>query len=819
DLSEREAERKARRLQLLPLSTTPEEDASTNDTLADFLIHRARRIDAETGLETLLPELIVPFIDTSEDVKGWFISTLLPLSRLNYELYPESGRNLTLAEFEGLEGNSGVDTLLSYAKQGDDETLEDSIHVARDLKNVVGPWIWGSNRNKRRKLGELPKKASNRDWSTVYAWLVSEATTKFLPVAQALEHWNGPGDVDLGGYDGTSLSSHASDEQRRQYAGSALQAIYNISETSADAIITTNRILSCIASRIGLDPPPDLPSSVTQLASVDSDVQRLAESARTDIPSNHAFAADTALTTPTPQSLSFLHAVLLSSFLVHDVGQDVNVRQLAELCLYGDEATQTLALHKTLHTIPNGRKRDKQSLRQIRERLLWLHSWGTLTSGDYRDDSIASCGLYCRVRISIIETEFLRTLLYNSEYRLAVELYSPLRKTRPLDTTIVEETVLDSAMHFYDNATNGNKNRGGMKKAEDIIKAFYPAELPESASLKRATKLLDATHALSFYSLKLQRGIPFQPVNIRVAQDPVNLLNKVLEQNPKSYTKLDDLISIGQNFAQAGLLDQNHDEATHSSGQLSKIENRIKVMAIEAALAEDDFETAYSYVMNRLSPLYAEGSQPVNGRTTVDDFSWRAAFQAGRYRSGSTTTKHPNAASPTANPEIRRLEMRMELLSQALLLSPSAALSEVLGVWRRCEEEMNVLYAQETEAEDDWDDRGDRKIPGQFINSVTTMGRKGDSRGGGEEAPMGLFDVARGAAFALKKTAFPFGGRVARGRTPGAETHATEEDGFGTEEERVRKRDMVSNMVTGGLASGIGWVLGAAPVPEGQSRE
>jgi CO/xanthine dehydrogenase Mo-binding subunit len=29
---------------------------------------------------------------------------------------------------------------------------------------------------------------------------------------------------------------------------------------------------------------------------------------------------------------------------------------------------------------------------------------------------------------------------------------------------------------------------------------------------------------------------------------------------------------------------------------------------------------------------------------------------------------------------------------------------------------------------------------------------------------------------------------------------------------RVRRRDMIANTVTGGLASGIGWMLGATPV-------
>jgi hypothetical protein len=90
-----------------------------------------------------------------------------------------------------------------------------------------------------------------------------------------------------------------------------------------------------------------------------------------------------------------------------------------------------------------------------------------------------------------------------------------------------------------------------------------------------------------------------------------------------------------------------------------------------------------------------------------------------------------------------------------------------------------------------------------------------------EEAPMGLFDVARGAARALSKNAFPLHSALSSPTTAADPTHTRgrpSEDGSISSaageqgEGRIRKRDMVSNMVTGGLATGIGWVLGAQPV-------
>ena len=97
---------------------------------------------------------------------------------------------------------------------------------------------------------------------------------------------------------------------------------------------------------------------------------------------------------------------------------------------------------------------------------------------------------------------------------------------------------------------------------------------------------------------------------------------------------------------------------------------------------------------------------------------------------------------------------------------------------------------------------------------------------------MGLFDVARGAAQAISKNAFPLHTPTATGSgsskaapsttTANSQNMSRENDyiyggdgedefGFG-EDGRTRKRDVVSSIVTGGLASGIGWVLGAQPV-------
>ncbi len=376
------------------------------------------------------------------------------------------------------------------------------------------------------------------------------------------------------------------------------------------------------------------------------------------------------------------------------------------------------------------------------------------------------------------------------------------------------------------------------------ILAFKPY-FTGSKSFSQATALIAATHALSFYSLALQHGVPFQPVSIRVSKDPISLLKKVLEQNPRSYTKLDDLIYIGRSLVSAGLLvnESEGDVAAHAEDaadveeQRKAAERRVTLMAIEAALREDDFETAYSYTVNRLSPGSAdiqapkEEQQPKQHKrisltastqskavANNDDVSWRAAFLAGRYR--------PSSASP---PTLRRLEQRTELLSLALLLAPVSALTEILAAWRRCEEEMTSLQQAQQQAEEEFDDRADKRqstIPGNFTvtpdppEMILNQTRREMGRMSGktaeDSAPVSMFDLTRSAAQAFSKNAFPL---RAAARTSSDQEQSMEEstESLGSEgdaDQRVRKRDMVASAVsgaTGSLATGLGWVLGATP--------
>lgn len=153
--------------------------------------------------------------------------------------------------------------------------------------------------------------------------------------------------------------------------------------------------------------------------------------------------------------------------------------------------------------------------------------------------------------------------------------------------------------------------------------------------------------------------------------------------------------------------------------------------SILQALALDDFSTAYALVQTRVL------SQSLEATTGI----WTAILQAARHRP---------SIDPTLG--VKELNMRMELAAIAMVRAPKEALTEILGVWRRLEEELLVVESQEQES------------PAALQPSYA--------------ADMGT------------------------GGLPGAFQ----------EGDRRRKRDVVSQAVTSGLVSGLGWMLGAKPV-------
>ncbi|KAG9643515.1 secretory pathway Sec39, partial [Aureobasidium melanogenum] len=856
-LSTEQAQKRVNKLSIADLSPPAFPPHAPTDLLTRFIIHRANRIDNETGLLALVPRLAEPFLDTNDYLRTWYVSVVLPLLRLRYDYYPEKKDPPTLPAFERLDGQQGIDLLLENVTNVEHEITSstDSEGVAaRDTRAMVGPWMYGHTERKRRRLdskqepnhdeqatvrspprtafikldGVSKQDKTGHDWEYLFEWMVHNAVNNFPLVTNLIEEWDGPGDVDLGGFHNPQdyLDDDTQAKLERQYAQAAFACCYAAEADTPETIDGAHGILVRLAQLLDFEPPPELATSVKQLPKVDKHAELLhATDSTIYLEPDVLLRPEHPLATPRLETYMLLQMMVYSAYQLNGLGHSISILNVAKLRFFSDEDEQLSLLLKIVHGLAAKGKRDEQQWQYDYDKLIWLWNWNI----ELEDQGRRGAGIFGRIEKTVIERELLKVLISSGCYSLIDRLYFSPSDTRQIGLEDMEKVILDQAMQLYDNASNGNRTRGSMKKAQDLI-THCQSQFPQSAEFKKALALIAATHSMSFYSLTLQHGVPFQPVNIRASLDPLSLLPKLLEQNANSYTKLDDLIGMGRNLIAAGLplrnadgdlIDRSLETDNDRKAKLLVAEKRVIYMCVEAALTVGDFETAYSYVVNRLAPqdTIPSSTSEDQSATQEDDVSWRAAFLAGRYRPQSN-----------AQPTLRRLDQRTELLSLALLLAPPASLSEVLNIWRRCEEETNALLAAETEAEEEFDDRADKRIsvPGGFSDVSTEgmvfgqprheLGRSNAEarRGADEEAPMGLFDVARGAAKAFSRNAFPLrGASAAAASQQQSQMHAQQREAVheGMDDAgRVRRRDMIANTVTGGLASGIGWMLGATPV-------
>ena len=139
----------------------------------------------------------------------------------------------------------------------------------------------------------------------------------------------------------------------------------------------------------------------------------------------------------------------------------------------------------------------------------------------------------------------------------------------------------------------------------------------------------------------------------------------------------------------------------------------------------------------------------------------------------------------------------------------------------------------EAEQENAWDDQGDEQtMPGGFSATLAKAKSFGSSTRT-EEAPLSLFELAR-ASTARAQSSLASLSAVRGGAGNVARSSATfprlEDEGKGSmdssrssgefgDRERVRKRDQLRNAAADTLASGVGWLIGAQPVPKGRGEE
>ncbi|ORY80225.1 secretory pathway protein Sec39-domain-containing protein [Leucosporidium creatinivorum] len=259
---------------------------------------------------------------------------------------------------------------------------------------------------------------------------------------------------------------------------------------------------------------------------------------------------------------------------------------------------------------------------------------------------------------------------------------SGLPTTPPLEPKMVEELVIAASREFYDNAEEGNVNRGEMKLALECLSAA-----PQTPLIRTERDFILATSQLCSYNLTTSSTLPLTPIEIRLSKDRLSFVARLLASNEDAYKHPDVLLELVEKLGYRGDL-------------LARV--RTLAMVAEASLAAEEWEktrevcermcgevegmrkgseavttpntTATAAAAADSPDLSSRAAPPPPAPTTTtlyhsaSDYAWRACFQLGKHE------------------EWTDLESRLRAMGQALILCPGERIGGLLTVWEGLEE-------------------------------------------------------------------------------------------------------------------------------------
>lgn len=453
DLTEEQALKKVKKAHLLPLRSSSFPAHAPDDLLTLFLVRRAKQIDEKMGMLGTVPELIEPHLSRNDWIRTWYIGVVLPLLRSQFEYYPQEtlSPQVHLQQFENMEGEQGVDFLLrrfdtpdktlASTSQGESETKST---IARDLRGLVGPWMYGHTDRKRRKLadgqaqnaaesegrdddaevtrrvrkisltGITARDRTGHDWEYVFRWLVDHAQTDLPLVTRCIDEWDGPGDVDLGGLQLRPRDYLDDDLQTKlelQYGQAAFAACYAAQADTKETVSDAHAILARLAELLNFIPPPDLASSVDALPRIERHAAKLEPDQTTaDLTPDRLLRPEHPLTTPRPETYMLLQMMVYSAYQFAGLGHAISLVNAAKLHLYASADEQLGVLKKMLkHLTGTGARKDESQWSADRAKLMWLWNWGI--DVEDKGEQTEGAGVLGKIKKQTFETEMLEAFV------------------------------------------------------------------------------------------------------------------------------------------------------------------------------------------------------------------------------------------------------------------------------------------------------------------------------------------------------------------------------------------------------------------------
>lgn len=160
-----------------------------------------------------------------------------------------------------------------------------------------------------------------------------------------------------------------------------------------------------------------------------------------------------------------LQMLVYSAYQLAGLGHNISIVNVTKFRFYSDEDEQLPMVRKILHGLCKFGKREDHYWITDRGRLLWLWNWNI----DPEGGALRGAGPFGNIPRDVLEKEILKSMLSTGNYSLVDSIYvnDDSDKSR-MPKEELEQVIIDEAMSCYDNASNGNRNRGSMKKASDM---------------------------------------------------------------------------------------------------------------------------------------------------------------------------------------------------------------------------------------------------------------------------------------------------------------------------------------------------------------
>ncbi|KAI9034303.1 secretory pathway protein Sec39-domain-containing protein [Hyaloraphidium curvatum] len=571
---------------------------ASGEAVRDWFIERIRSVDVESGLERTALSLAEVAVDDCGVIDPQMLllrDNLRTLCHLLYETVSEgsaeSGK-LSLATFESMEPKDVVRLMLANV---------DADHIVAAVREVLS---YPSD-VVRRRWEDLGKVADSQ--VIVRSWLREAAADRRLELCcEIVEAATSRSDEPL------ELLRIGSDEDITELI---IDCCYLCPDVDDHAMAFMNRMFDCLPEISRLERSVPKPEGGRQLLVAGDD-----------------------LAGPYAERIRALDHHLVCCEILSRAGVSVPPSALAGF--ESDADKQLALLKKVARRAPRRRRTGQIGDREEDEEATRAEK----LIGDLL--VLKDFGVLDKIDTSVIYREILSSVLAAGEFETAKDLIAS--NAYPLPDEVAEELVLAAASEFFDNAESGERTEGGLKMAEDCLEI-----IPQTPRIRKELDLILATDELFRYKVWLKEGLDILPIQVRLCEDRLDLVQKRIRSDRNSPYRADRIVTLAHRLGYRGN---------------KRAEAHVQAMLVEAALDNSDFVKASELCSNMMNGIRSSGLE----LDLLPRDVWSVCYRLG-------------SADKFSN-----VDVRLDIVSFALCLSPEDKVAELLETHARLEQMLRV---------------------------------------------------------------------------------------------------------------------------------